>query len=1687
MQKNIHLDACLLLLSKCILFTFNCYSTSEINFTLPRFNWVASVPQVVFDIPTDHGGQTGQQPCGVYFTNETVLLLGTGCKAGWQNSTQLQVSLGWNAVIMVGDDLVLQPGLIRNRQQTSYYSFGSIRLGLDMEQMLPFVSISAPAEIGDCDDLLLDARQSNATGGRPLKFRWGVMPGDEVEEAIMVMLSALSPAAATVVVNSSLLRAGRKLTFSVEVVNFAGGLGGADFSVSVQAGSVPLVYIEGTQVRQVSPLQPLWLCANVSRSVCEPTLQLAFQWTVESASDGAPPALVNATGRRLYVPSGTFLPGVEYIVKVLAYMLEAPGRSSSARVVLQATEPPLAFRIDGGSRTASFGNALGFATLFAAVASPNAFRSFLWACDPVPCFAGADKLAINSSSELYLAPGLLLPATYLVSVLASAQIGPARQVGTQAVKIYVVPGSSASVTVSGPNDAVVNPADEVLLTGQPPRYLHLDWIYQWRQLSGENALLGTSSTLGVATDLLGFGAGVLTAGQEYRFRLEAGPASTGMVGLAEILVVAAAAPVAGRLDVTPTIGFAVDSVFRMSASGWVDDPVNLPLIYIFGYIVGADAGGDTVPLGAIDDLDLDVRLPRISDSPVSITFSLTVQNQAGCETIRTAATTVYPPVDPAASAEALLVLLDEARYTEDLEAALACSNALTSLLSASGTALRRAAGNSVPCSNDGVSCDNDGLRLLALKAVRTALAGVVLRAVEAGMFAASIRAATSAHINQTTQLAVVNVAQMLVAAAIVGPNADGISSQAEQDLVDTGGLLLLASNDTSSSMMLNHSALIAEAVESVVHNLANYLVSGMYVGEIQREVYADGLQLLTLRIPRGIGGSQQVQLDGTTALSVELQPAALLGATVVESLDTVLVQWGSNVHPRGVSPLGSTVATVNLSAAAATDGSGKIQLSALETPVLLTFAKGIVRGDSTGSTINDCRFWDGAAEAYKRAGTIVGEDGTALVTCEVYHLTDFASLVGAALSGSDPLAIFAEPNPFERWTPDRVLAFAVCLALLATYAAGCAAARRADRLAVAKLAAEIQQREVPVKGSSAATVPESGGIVVRSEEEAQRSRDYVMIKAILKQRLASRYRSWRVQTLELLRTEHILGGVVWRPVFSSFTRPRRLTCLFVVFLGNLALNVLLLGRGAFAPAACIAAGVVAAVVVFPVGLFFVAAFKAVDSETTWRMHRRRRVRRVQESVAVRAALDLAVPPTSPAQPAAGKPPPSQPRVGPSPPSSERPAFTRRSASRSTGGSLLGATPPVGRGSSGVAPRQSLGWPTLALPPARAEIESTLYRPTAAVLAAGERPTGGVSGLQTFASRNTAVRSVPVVPLPQQRDVAYYPQGAPPPVGGGPLPPPGIGFTTYGSGATPPPPPPPGDNPRPPIAGRGRGRPVVARPPPRPPGLNPRPAAPSFVSAAGFAGTSGGPPPPPAGRNIRPRVPGSFQPIRMAAALAQAGNPPGVLFDAAKGTPAPPPLAPPPEGRSSRPRLPQRGPPRPPGAYLPRRLFGFNPAASSAGVGDFGVPTLPSAFEQRQMLVEPFAPSAGQDGGRARGGTGRLSTIVEGREDEDEQRVEPATLPTRAKPVRHIAESRLRWLRERLLAREDGRRNELLLLLPPQAAYGVYAVALLWMVVCCYLILLHGLQFTPELELAWVIASVVAALQELLVQQVCPCC
>ncbi len=110
---------------------------------------------------------------------------------------------------------------------------------------------------------------------------------------------------------------------------------------------------------------------------------------------------------------------------------------------------------------------------------------------------------------------------------------------------------------------------------------------------------------------------------------------------------------------------------------------------------------------------------------------------------------------------------------------------------------------------------------------------------------------------------------------------------------------------------------------------------------------------------------------------------------------------------------------------------------------------------------------------------------------------------------------------------------------------------------------------------------------------------------------------------------------------------------------------MILGQGAAPTSAYVSVGVLSAFLVFPSGMLLAVIFRTVESWSTYSMRQRRRVQRVQESVAVKEAMDF-VPRE---QAASGTGSASQtrqvktanPKPSPPTPSSGAPSFTRRSA------------------------------------------------------------------------------------------------------------------------------------------------------------------------------------------------------------------------------------------------------------------------------------------------------------------------------------------------------------------------------------------------------------------------------------------
>ena len=1510
-----------------------------------KFRESGSYLSIHFDVATDFGQITTEAACDVLLVDPG-LRLGKGCTLFWYNPKDLWVRLGAEATILPGEDIKLAKNKIRNANGNSLFSAGSVRIISPDVAAQPTAIIEGPTQIGACDVLTLDARSSTGSAGRALRFRWGVAPGGLSEEQISDAIRTANantpcPAwaltgechASSISIDASLMDTGITYQFNLEATNMFGEKSTAQHVVARQADGVPIIYVEGGPLVDLNPTADLHLSVAAKASKCGNS-DLSYAWSAVSASDGVLPAVTQYTTRRLYIPKNTLRAGIDFGYKASAEaIVNGQKVVVTSDLLIRVNRLSLFARIYGGSRAISVSDSaeLRMEVLGNAESVPS--KSVQWGCEPWPCFSKGDQTLLVDSETITIPAGALVPGQYKFSATISAQFGDTYFASSAYVVLYVTPAAQPLAYTEMPGARYQDSRTDIALQGKPESFTDPTLRFEWRQLRGGYALdpakmLTLNAQFG---DTMLFRPKALMEGASYRFRLEITSASG--VGFAEVDMMISEAPSGGSFTVSPPSGFSVDTVFQLEASGWTDIPDNLPLTYIYTYVLDVEPDSLEVTSVAIAETSrqyTSARLPNVNKPARNASFGVRVVNAGRCDVRRAVIVRVSEPPDPQASATMVTQQINTAAQLGDIESVLALGTCLSSLLDTSLAQRRIKTG----CKNDGTNCDNDDLRLYLTSKISESLSVVVPREDEAAMFANSIFRAGSAFANRTTQDSCLQLTKRVLSFAL---NGSGLAQETMDYTTSTYSEVLQASLDKSTESAIQHNENMSIQITDLVDDMTSYQLRNMYVGQTPRVSASTNVQLLVARtrllganwsLPKTIfeikrradAAQKRVQLS----MPAKGLPApASVGLTAV---DLTAVQWGTDVHPRAKKPIGSDTLTLNLTTHY--QNGSTLRQDRLEDPVRITFAQeATARATRGGDVFDRCNYWDPQKRSYQSKGAIVDKISREHVTCEAFHMTDFASVLFKSLGDIDDILIINEANPFMRWTPDRILAFAVCWALLFIYWTACWFARRQDKRALADLSQQIKYRD---EGDAYKTA--------KSKEEEMRARDYVMIKAILKHRMATRYKSWRVQTLQLLKTEHVFGGIIWRPVFSSFTRPRRITCLFVIFIGNLTLNILFLGRGGFDLTARIAAGITSAIIMFPIGVIFIALFKSIDSETTWKMHRRRRVRRVQESVAVRGAMDILgkkapqadsrtrgetfvpQPPMPPAAPAKGAP------GGPPPPMGVRPEFVRRASPKDVEkrGAIGDAPPPPPPGDMSAAKslRRRLT--------DKEGYESMGSSRTTSAASSVPPPPKAMIGTETFVRRNEALRGAAA-----------------------------SGKAAGDAGKAPAPPPPPGKSNRPPpppmpAGGDGQGffrrtsvhssseeratkqdvdyKPQAAPPPPPPPrnvppppaGVNPRPAVPNSDSGSyprrSRAGgedqrsrnVRGGVPAPPVTISARPPVPQGFKPVNMMAAM-QPGQSAARLRNALPQSMQQSFVPPPPPGQSSYPSLRRtsHAPPPPP--------------------------------------------------------------------------------------------------------------------------------------------------------------------------------
>ena len=590
-------------------------------------------------------------------------------KCVWQSPYQMEITLGFGAIILPRDRLALK-GVIRNPTGNSNFVEGSVHIDPPTQVMYPVLSTAYFPSASTCQDVWIDASLTVGGGGRSLAFHWSVGP------ELQPLHNELNAKPRTLDhIEFGYDRLDTDTTeITVTVKNFLNYASSAIIQIKKLA-NVPLriMIMEGTNVSMYSR-QPLTLTGKVEASSCSTVSELYLRW-----SQVAGPALdfknLTLTNTILSLPAYFLSPGATY-----ALSFEAVGIVSGQRVAVAKTfrvevpSSPLVANIAGPygqvsrdsslvwDATASFDPDLG-----GSVQSKGKL-GYVWTCNPVltlqsnfpwkaatvsnaSCFYDFDGILLQKQPLLNLT-GILpdtfmclgcLPGTFSINVNVSRNVlGTVRwAVASSVISISKYQHKNLVAGIIPVPDAKVSPSRLLYMDGfnlvspfGPVPSSRL--AYKWTLFNQVGCCLGglnMSKDLirifptGTNRPFLIIKPGTLSQGLEYVFQFTVKDMATDTSSSTYLHLAVDAGPRAGKFLVTPADGTMVDTTFQLECLDWTDDIEDLPLEFDFEYT--APDMDFPIPLVSTKLPKLDFKFPDISKASTTSTVYVKIRDIHG--------------------------------------------------------------------------------------------------------------------------------------------------------------------------------------------------------------------------------------------------------------------------------------------------------------------------------------------------------------------------------------------------------------------------------------------------------------------------------------------------------------------------------------------------------------------------------------------------------------------------------------------------------------------------------------------------------------------------------------------------------------------------------------------------------------------------------------------------------------------------------------------------------------------------------------------------------------------------------------------------------------------------------------------------------------------------------------------------
>lgn len=602
--------------------------------TIARFSNSLDSISITFERVTNRANMFGSLStnCSILLAPNTMNKLGFNPRCLWKDDKTFIIRVGNEATILPNDRIDINGQLIQDPNPTDLHPYGEetiLTLENAVEPAIPISVVIGPTIIQTNRDLTLDGSASYITGGRKPLFNWSVEkvclqnqegegegegePGDMDCSLLQQRLQGYVELQKNdqLVIGRSYFNdypSNAVFYFRLSVQNFLGVPSkSVEHIVHAAPTAVPMVIIAGPETYNIKRNEPLFIRSYVEVSDQEFTRitdsdacpSVTWRWELVCLSDHCKDEIIPLpeqvkTIADIYIPGDILTFNTTYKLGLdISYIDPDTGHTlrSNEYVFINVDAFEVDIIVDGGIQILSLSDEIHLNARLVKEQQEqlNGSITYRWACRKSSGYLcqklNSDQyLSLEESSSIIIPPESLPPGDYIFYVIGTFEDENFISKDRESVNVRILRSDQPIVRILRDGAGKHDPRKPLILTGE----LEDNSItsYQWSVSAGDLQLKAFDNIWSESTQNkeIVIAPNTLQDGATYRFKFTVNRASDGASNFAEIEIQVNESPAAGRLFVTPSFGYSLDTKFSFSVTGASDDVADMPLKYVFSVI-----------------------------------------------------------------------------------------------------------------------------------------------------------------------------------------------------------------------------------------------------------------------------------------------------------------------------------------------------------------------------------------------------------------------------------------------------------------------------------------------------------------------------------------------------------------------------------------------------------------------------------------------------------------------------------------------------------------------------------------------------------------------------------------------------------------------------------------------------------------------------------------------------------------------------------------------------------------------------------------------------------------------------------------------------------------------------------------------------------------------------------------------